>query len=153
VARLLIVHHTPSPAMHTLVDAVHEGATNPELAGAVDVVVRPALAANAVDVLEADAYLLAAPANLGYMAGALKHFFDLVYYPCLTATIGRPYGLLVHGNDDVTGAVDGVRRIVTGLRWRAVSDVVEAIGAPTKEDVDAAWNLGAVVAAVVATDS
>jgi hypothetical protein len=147
MARLLIVHHTPSPSVHTLVAAAHEGATSPELAGAVDVVSRAALVATALDVLDADAYLLVTPANLGYMSGALKHFFDQIYYPCLDATAGRPYGLLVHGNDDVTGAVRGVERIVTGLRWRAVASTVEVTGTPARDDVDRAWELGAVLAA------
>jgi NAD(P)H-dependent FMN reductase len=133
--------------MHTLVEAVRAGATNPELGGDVEVVLRPALTAGAADVLAADALALATPANLGYMSGALKHFFDQIYYPCLEATIGRPYGLLVHGNDDVTGAVAGVRRIVTGLRWRQATETVEAVGAPTAAHVDACWEMGAVLAA------
>ena len=61
---LLIVHHTPSPATHTLLEAVRSGATDLSIEG-VEVVDRPALAASAVDVLEADRYLLGTPANLG----------------------------------------------------------------------------------------
>ena len=113
MARLLIVHHTPSPSTHTLLEAVQAGATNSEITG-VDVVVRPALAATAGDVLEADGYLLGTPANLGYMAGALKHFFDQIYYPCLDATVQRPFGIWLHGNSDVTGARRGVETITTG---------------------------------------
>jgi multimeric flavodoxin WrbA len=63
-------------------------------------VVRPALTAAVVDVLNADGYILGTPANLGYIFGALKPFFDQIYYPCRTATVGRPYGLYVHGNKD-----------------------------------------------------
>jgi multimeric flavodoxin WrbA len=149
VARLLIVHHTPSPAMHSLFEAVRSGATDPQIQG-VEVVARPALAATAVDVLEADGYLLGAPANLGYMAGALKHFFDTVYYPCLDATVGRPYGVWVHGNDDTTGALAGIDKIVTGLRWKAAQAPLSIVGAPTREDVDACWELGAAVSAGLA---
>ncbi len=72
---LLIVHHTPSPSMETMLEAVLVGATDDAIEG-VDVVTRPALAASVVDVLTADAYLLGTPANIGYMSGALKHFFD-----------------------------------------------------------------------------
>ncbi|MYV41244.1 flavodoxin family protein, partial [Streptomyces sp. SID1328] len=39
------------------------------------------------------------------MSGALKHFFDQIYYPCLDDTRGRPFGYWVHGGNDVTGAV------------------------------------------------
>ena len=146
MARLLVVHHTPSPAVHTMLQAVLDGATDPSLEE-VDVVVRPALVATAIDVLEADGYILGTPANLGYMSGALKHFFDLVYYPCLDATVGRPYGLFLHGNDDVEGARRGVERIVTGLQWKAVAEPVAVTGSPDASDREALVELGGVVAA------
>ena len=144
--RLLIVHHTPSPALHSLLEAVRSGASTPEIEG-VEVDVQPALSATASDVLAADGYLLGTPANLGYMSGALKHFFDGVYYPVLDATVGRPYGLYVHGNNDVGGAVASIEKVVTGLRWKPVQAPLEVIGTPTKADLDAAWELGATLAA------
>ena len=104
MATLLIVHHTPSPAMAEMFDAVLRGATDPDITG-VEVVRRPALGAGPADVLAADAILLGTPANIGYMSGALKHFFDLAYYPVLDATRGLPYGLYVHGNLGTEGAV------------------------------------------------
>ena len=152
MARLLIVHHTPSPALHTLFEAARSGATDPQITG-VEVVARPALVANAIDVLEADGYLLGTTANLGYMSGALKHFFDTIYYPCLDATAGRPYGLYVHGNNDADGAVAAVERIVTGLRWRAAQSPVVVIGPPTADDTAACWELGAAVAAGLLLDA
>ncbi len=127
--RLLVVHHTPSPALDALLRAVLDGAAHEALAE-VEVVVRPALTASPVDVLEADGYVLGTPANLGSMSGALKHFFDTVCYPCLEATRGRPYGLYVHGNDDVDGAITAVERIVTGLAWTRVAAPVRSTGAP-----------------------
>ena len=146
MARLLIVHHTPSPAMHTLLDAVRRGATDPSIEG-VEVVVRAALAATAVDVLSADGYLLGTPANLGYMSGALKHFFDTIYYPCLEDTVGRPFAVWVHGNDDTAGALKAIDVITRGLRWKAVQAPLSLTGAPTREATDACWELGAATAA------
>ena len=146
---LLIVHHTASPATHTLFDAVWSGATDPAITG-VDVVARPALTAGAVDVLEADGYVLGTPANLGYISGALKHFFDQIYYPCLEATVGRPFGVYVHGNSDTTGALRAIEVATTGLRWRGVQAPVSVVGAPTQADLEACWELGAAVAAGLA---
>jgi hypothetical protein len=144
VPTLLIVHHTPSPATHTLLEAVLDGAGQVE---GVEVRSRPALVASAVDALECDGYVLGTPANLGMLSGALKHFFDIAYYPALGATERRPYGLYVHGNDDVDGAIANVERIVTGLRWRQVHDHVRVLGVPDGAAVDACWDLGATVAA------
>jgi hypothetical protein len=148
VARLLLVHHTPSPATHTLLTAVRAGATDPQITG-VELVTRAALVATAVDVLEADGYLLGAPANLGYMAGAVKHFFDQIYYPCLEDTAGRPFGVYVHGNDDTTGALRAIEVITTGLRWKLVQAPVSVTGPPTNADRDACRELGAAVAATL----
>jgi multimeric flavodoxin WrbA len=148
VARVLIVHHTPSPALHSLFEAARDGASTADVGG-VEVVARPALTCSAVDVLEADGYLLGAPANLGYIAGALKHFFDTIYYPCLDATRGRPFGCYLHGNDDVAGAQRAIDKITTGLGWRRVAVDVALAGPPAKADLEACWNLGATLAAVV----
>lgn len=122
------------------------GATDASIEG-VDVVSRPALAATALDVLEADGYLLGTPANIGYMSGALKHFFDQIYYPCLEATVGRPYGLYVHGNNDTTGALRAVESIATGLRWVRAQAPVSVIGDAARADLDACRELGAALAA------
>jgi multimeric flavodoxin WrbA len=149
VARLLVVHHTPSPALQEMLEAVLAGARDDAIEG-VEVVIRPALTASPVDVLEADGYLLGTPANIGYMSGALKHFFDGIYYPCLEATQRRPYGLYVHGGSDTTGALRGVESITTGLQWRKVRDPVCITGTPGKQELEACWELGAVLAADLA---
>ncbi|WP_018638097.1 flavodoxin family protein [Parafrankia elaeagni] len=146
MSTLLIVHHTPSPTMQAMLEAVLAGARDEAIEG-VEVVVRPALAATAVDVLAADGYLLGTPANIGYMSGALKHFFDTVYYPCLDATVGRPYALYVHGNNDTTGAVRAVEAIATGLRWKRLRDPVTVIGVPDAAAREACWEVGATTAA------
>lgn len=149
---LLIVHHTPSPSLQAMLEAAVDGATDDAIEG-VEVVKRPALTAADVDVLDADAYLLGTPANIGYMSGALKHFFDRIYYPCLDATQRRPYGLYVHGNSDTTGAVKGVETITTGLGWERAREPVEVVGDPSNADLEACWELGASLAAGLTLDA
>ncbi|MFD6896286.1 flavodoxin family protein [Rhodococcus sp. NPDC060086] len=143
---LLVVHHTPSPFMQAMFEAVLAGATDPEIEG-VKVVRRPALTVSPTDMLEADGYLLGTPANLGYISGALKHAFDVCYYPCLDSTRGRPYGLYLHGNEGTEGAERAVDTITTGLGWVKTADYVVVSGKPSKSDLEACWELGATVAA------
>jgi multimeric flavodoxin WrbA len=146
---LLIVHHTSSPALQAMFEAARAGAGTDDIEG-VEVAVRPALSATASDVLAADGYLLGTPANIGYMSGALKHFFDGIYYPCLAATQRRPYALYVHGNSDTTGAVRAVESIASGLAWRRVRPPLSVLGPPSAADLQECWELGAVVAAELA---
>src|ERR1035438_7493219 len=140
--RLLIVHHTPSPALQEMFEAAVSGARTDEIEG-VEVIIRPALTAAAADVLQADGYLLGTPANIGYMSGALKHFFDNIYYPCLEATRRRPYGLYVHGGMDTGGAVRAVEAITIGPQGRGAPPPVCVTGAPGRPDLEACWELGA----------
>jgi multimeric flavodoxin WrbA len=146
VKRLLLVHHTPSPSVQAMFEAVRAGASTDEIEG-VEIVTRPALTASAVDVLEADGYLLGSPVNLGYLSGALKHFFDQIYYPCLEETVRRPFGAFLHGNNDATGALRALDSIPTGLKWKAVQPPVVVTGEPGKADLEACWELGAITAA------
>lgn len=144
--RLLIVHHTASPNLQAMYEAVRSGAGTDEIEG-VEVTARPALTASAVDVLEADGVVLGTPVNIGYISGALKHFFDQIYYPCLEATARRPYAAYLHGGNDATGAVRAIESITTGLSWRAVRPPLVVVGEPGGPDLEACWELGALMAA------
>jgi NAD(P)H-dependent FMN reductase len=150
VSRLLVVHHTPSPVMQELLEAARDGAQDAEVNdGSVEVQLRPALTAAALDVLECDGLLLGTPANIGYLSGAMKHFFDTIYYPCLEATRGRPFAAWVHGNLDVTGAVRALESITTGLAWRPVAPIVTVTGPATKDDRTAVYEAAATVVATL----
>ena len=118
-----------------------------EMEADLEVVRRAALAVTASDVLEADGYLLGTPANLGYMSGALKHAFDTFYYPCLDSTRTRPYACYIHGNQGTEGAERGIETITTGLGWVKAAAPVIVSGAPSKDDRERCWELGATLAA------
>jgi multimeric flavodoxin WrbA len=148
-ARLLVVHHTPSPATRELLESVLEG-THAEGIEGVEVDVHPALSATASDVLAADGVLLGTPANIGYMSGALKHFFDTVYYPTLGAKDGLPYGYWVHGANDVEGARRALEQIAGALGWVRSAAPLLVTGAVDRGARDAAFELGGTLAAILA---
>ena len=126
--RLLIVAHAPSPNTLKLREAVARGARHPEIE-AVAVEVAAPLETGPEAVKRADGLILGTTENLGYMSGALKDFFDRIYYPCLEETQGRPYALYVRAGNDGSGTRAAVERIVTGLRWRAVQEPLICRGA------------------------
>lgn len=157
--RLLIVHHSPTPTVRELTDAVVAGAHDDAVEG-VDVVVRAALDAGADDVLSADGYLLGTTANFGYMSGALKHFFDTIFLEAggalgddgsaAVAGAGRkPFGLWVHGRYDTTGAVRSVQSIVQALSWSQAAAVLEVLGDVGEAQREAAYELGGTLAALL----
>lgn len=148
--RLLVVHQSRTGGTLALVDAAVAAARDPalaELGEPVEVAVRPALEAGVDDVLTADALLLATPENFGWMSGALKHFLETIYHPCLDQTRGRSWALIVKCRDaDGSGAVSSVQRIVTGLAWREVAPPLIVRGDVTEEAEEAASELGATLA-------
>jgi len=148
VSKLLVVHHTTSPATQELLEAALSGLGIPELS-ALQVETRAALSATSADVLSSDGCLLLTPANIGYMSGAMKHFFDQIYYPCLQETRGRPYALVVHGNNDTTGAIRGVESICKGLDWRPAGPALRILGAPTSADQAGVADLAGLLAAAM----
>ena len=159
MARLLVVHHSPTPTTRALADAVLAGAHDPDIAG-VEVVERPALEASAGDVLAADGYLLGMSANFGYMSGALKHFFDTIFLQAGGALSDdgtaressggrKPYGLWVHGRYDTTGAVRSVQSIVGALGWRQAAPVLAVLGEVGDDERASGYELGGTLAALL----
>lgn len=138
---LLVVAHVPSPNTQALFDAVIQG-TEAAASDDVRVVGRTPFEATADDVLAASAIILGTTENLGYMSGALKDFFDRIYYPCLDHTQALPYALYVRAGHDGTGTCRAVETIVTGLRWRAVQEPLVCRGEYQVAFVDQCHELG-----------
>jgi hypothetical protein len=143
---LLIVAHAPSPNTLALREAVKRGAESPEIEGVAVRCLGP-FEAGPEDVMAAQGIILGTTENLGYMSGALKDFFDRIYYPCLERTQGLPYALYIRAGHDGTGTRRGVETIVTGLRWRAVAEPLVCRGEWREDFVPQCEELGMAVAA------
>lgn len=128
-----------------LVEAFCEGARNAEPQLPLRLI--PALTAPADALLDAGAVLFATPEKFGYMAGALKHYFDRSFYALEGRVTGKGYVLVVSAGNDGRGAVDSVQRIVRGLALQPLAEPLRVTGPPTSADLDAARELGAAIAA------
>ncbi|MDQ1455132.1 MAG: hypothetical protein QOH28_752 [Actinomycetota bacterium] len=143
---LLVVYHSRSGGTRALADAAIAGATSDEIDG-VEVRVRPAFDATVDDVRWCEGIVLGTPENFGYMSGALKDFFERIYYVLLDETRGLPYALFVKGGHDGEGAVRSVERIVTGLAWKAVLAPVLVVGELDDAALERCHELGITFAA------
>lgn len=143
---LLIVAHNPSPNTQKLVDATLRGACHEDIDG-VEVEHIPPLQATAEDVLWADAIILGTTENFGYMSGALKDFFDRIYYPCIEQTEAMPFALYIRAGLDGTGTRIAVGKITTGLSWKAVQEPIILHGEYSSEFETRCEELGMLMAA------
>ncbi|MBL94385.1 MAG: flavodoxin [Magnetovibrio sp.] len=117
---LLIVAHAPSENTLLMRDRVVKGAATSNTDRVIVNCSSP-FDATPIEVKQADGIILGTTENLGYMSGALKDFFDRVYYPCLDHTQGIPYVLYIRAGHDGTGTKRAVEKITTGLKWKVVN--------------------------------
>jgi multimeric flavodoxin WrbA len=143
---LLVVYHSRSGGTGALADSAIAGAASDEIDG-VEVRVKRAFDATVDDVRWCEGIVLGTPENFGYMSGALKDFFERIYYTVLDETRGLPYALFVKGGHDGEGAVRSVERIVTGLGWRAVLAPVLVVGELDDAALERCHELGITFAA------
>ncbi len=78
MGKVLIVYHTQSGNTGAMAKAVAEGAKS--VAGT-QVVLKLALDASLEDLLSCEAVAFGSPEYFGYMAGAMKDFFDKTFFP------------------------------------------------------------------------
>ena len=124
---LLVVSHSPSPNTSAMTRAVVRGASHKDLTN-IKVSVSPPLETGPDAVLNADGIILGTSENFGYMSGAMKDFFDRIYYPCLEETQSLPFALFIRAGSDGLGAKTSIERIIKGLAWKPVQETLICCG-------------------------
>ena len=142
---LLVVYHSQSGATKKMANAVLSGAKSCDQKN-ISMKVKDPITATSSDVLWADAVILGTPTNFGYMSGALKYFFDNIYYDCIDRKRGLCYALFIKGDTDTTGALTGVDKITSGLGWKLMVEPLIVTGELSSASVSACEELGLTVA-------
>ena len=143
---LIVVSHSQGGGTKKLITALIDGVSGqsfPEL----EIINEDSVTIEPEKILKADAIVLGTTENFGYMSGALKHFFDRIYYPCLDAKRGLPYQLIVNADTDGFGAVNSVEKIVIGLGWKRIDKPLVFKGKITSEDLSNCKDMGGTIAA------
>ncbi len=142
---LLIVYQTQSGNTRRMAEAAWEGATDGEVTG-VEVRLVKVADAGPDEILWADALLLGAPENFGYMSGGMKDFLDRTFYPVEGKIQALPYAIFISAGNDGTGAVRAIHRIANGYPFNEVQEPVIAKGPPTEEHLARCRELGMALA-------
>lgn len=129
-----------------MANAVFRGTQRQEVNGVETRLLR-AGSAGVTDLLWADGVIFGTPENFGYMSGAMKDFFDRVFYPCEGKMEATPFALFIGTGNDGTLAALGLRRIVNGLALKEIQPPVIAVGDLTDEHLEACETLGTAFAA------
>ena len=84
------------------------------------------------------------------MNGALKDFFERIYYPCLEnppKNDAKPYALVIRAGNDGTGAKDSVEKIIKGLNWKQTQSAALFRGEFQQSFLTDAFEIGQMMAA------
>lgn len=133
---------------YAMVDAVKRGIA--EAGEDIELRALPALQAGVDDLLWANGLLIGTPEHFGYMAGAIKDFFDRTFYPVQGRVEGLPYAVFVSAGNDGTGAVTSIERIALGYRWKQCAEPLILKGDLTAEGLRRCAELGQTLAAGLA---
>lgn len=139
---LLIIHHSQTGATKKMTDAVISGANKTNI----NIRSLSALKATSKDMLWADAVIFGTPENFGYMSGAMKFFFDTIYYECIEKIDGLPYAIYIKAGNDGLGARNSIEKILSGLSLKKIHNPIIIAGPLTSESLIQCEDLGHLVA-------
>lgn len=144
--KVLIVANCPSENTKVLQQAVLRGCQN-DCFRETSIRCKEAWDTDEKDVLWCDGIIVGTTENFGYMSGAIKDFFERIYYPCLEKTEGKPVALYVKGGLDGQGARSSTEKIMTGLRWKTIQPALVLKGDFRLEFAQQCEELGMTMAA------
>ena len=145
MAEILIIFHSQTGNTEKLARAVARGIEETEHARAI---LKRAVDAVAQDLRECSALVICSPEYFGYMAGAVKDFFDRTYEELKDDAKAhkKPYSVVISAGNDGSGALNHIERICRGYRLRKVQKPILCKGKVTEEMLAQCLELGSTIA-------
>ena len=142
---ILIIFHSQTGNTEKLAQAVARGVEDTE---DVQAVLRRASAATVSDLKDCDAVVICSPEYFGYMAGAIKDFFDRTYEELKDdpAVQKKPYAIVVTAGNDGSFALSHIERICKAYRLKKAQNPIVCKGAVTEEMLARRVELGKIIA-------
>ncbi len=146
---VLVIFHSQSGNTRRLARAVAHGVKE---TGQAACALKHAADAGAQDLKECSALIICSPEYFGYMAGAIKDFFDRTYEELKDdgAVHKKPFSIVVSAGNDGSGALNHIERICRGYRLRKVQKPIVCKGDVTEEVLAECRQLGSTIAEGVA---
>jgi len=142
LVEVLILYYSRTGRTEALARAVAEGVGRVE--GARARLVRVDYA-TVEDLVSCDAVAFGSPNYFGYMAGLLKHFFDLAW-SVRGRVAGKPAAAFTSGGGSSSSALLSIERVMEAFRMVKVCDGVVSSGMPSEGDLEACRRLGEALA-------
>lgn len=142
---ILVIFHSQTGNTESLARAVADGVEETESARAV---LKRAADVTAQDVRDCGALVICSPEYFGYMAGAVKDFFDRTYDELKDdpAVRKKPFCIVVSAGNDGSGALNQIERICKGYRLKKVQPPIVCKGAVTEGVLAQCIELGKILA-------
>jgi multimeric flavodoxin WrbA len=143
---ILIVYHSQSGNTLKMAQAVEKGAG--EIAG-VKVILKGALDAGEIDLIDCDGLVLGSPEYFGYMSGALKDLFDRTYEKVRghKKIFRKPYAVFISAGNDGQGALTSIEKICLGYQFKKIHQPIIAKGPVSEDILSRCQELGRTIAA------
>jgi multimeric flavodoxin WrbA len=145
MADILIIFHSQTGNAEKLARAVAQGVDKTDDARAI---LKRAVDAVAQDLKDCTAVVICSPEYFGYMAGAVKDFFDRTYEALKddAAVRKKPCSVVISAGNDGSGALSHIERICRGYRLRKVQQPILSRGEVTDEVLVRCFELGSTIA-------
>jgi multimeric flavodoxin WrbA len=139
--KILILYHSQTGNTEKLARSVAQGVRETENATAI---LKGAADADAQDLKECDGCVICSPEYFGYMAGAVKDFFDRTYEELKDdpAMYKKPFCVVISAGNDGSCALMHIERICKGYRFKKVQEPIISRGPVTTETVERCFVLG-----------
>jgi multimeric flavodoxin WrbA len=145
MADILIIFHSQTGNTEKLARAVAQGVDGTTNARAV---LKRAADTVAKDLRDCSAVVICSPEYFGFMAGALKDFFDRTYEELKNdATVHKkPFCVVISAGNDGSFALSHIERICKGYRLKKVQKPIVCKGPVTEEVLTRCFELGNTIA-------